>query len=160
MPAWKKICCPIDFSAASKVALEEAAELSWRYGGLLTLLHVRQRPPTAAPDVRAPPVEALEAAKVRREHELWEWRERAARIATTAVEAVELEGDPAQEIVRFAVDGEYDVVVMGTHGRSNRLGLPLGSVAQNVILDAPCPVVVVHTRAPSVAFRPRRAPSG
>lgn len=146
MSAWKNICCAVDFSAASRVALEEAAELAWRYGGSLTLLNVRERPPVPVPDATLQASDRARGSSEWREQELEAWREYAARIATTQVAAVVLEGRPATEIVRFAADHRCDVVVMGTHGRSGRDGRPLGSVAQEVILDAGCPVVVLHAR--------------
>jgi nucleotide-binding universal stress UspA family protein len=67
-----------------------------------------------------------------------------------------VEGDPVAEILRFADEGRYDVIVIGTCGRRvHESGL--GSVAQEVALAAACPVVVVHARA---ARRPTLNPTG
>ena len=52
-------------------------------------------------------------------------------------------GDPAGEIVRYAADAGIDVIVMGTHGRTGVDRLLLGSVAEKVMRDAPCSVLVV-----------------
>jgi len=54
-----------------------------------------------------------------------------------------LEGDPATAIVRYARDAAMDLVVMGTHGRTGLDRLLLGSVAEKVLRDAPCSVLVV-----------------
>ena len=59
MAAWKKICCPVDFSWESRIAMEEAADLAWRFGGDLTLVHVDDRP--------LPAVEALTSREERDE---------------------------------------------------------------------------------------------
>jgi nucleotide-binding universal stress UspA family protein len=54
-----------------------------------------------------------------------------------------LEGDPATEIVRYANDVGVDLIVMGTHGRTGVERLLVGSVAEKVMRDAPCSVLVV-----------------
>ena len=56
---------------------------------------------------------------------------------------VHMGGTPHQFIVQEAKDKEIDLIVMGTHGRSGIKRVLLGSVAQNVIGHAPCPVLVV-----------------
>jgi nucleotide-binding universal stress UspA family protein len=59
------------------------------------------------------------------------------------VHHVFLEGDPASEIVRYATDAGMDLIVMGTHGRTGVERLLMGSVAERVMRDAPCSVLVV-----------------
>ncbi len=54
-----------------------------------------------------------------------------------------LEGDPATEIVRHARDTNADLIVMGTHGRTGMERLLMGSVAERVMRDAWCSVLVV-----------------
>ena len=56
---------------------------------------------------------------------------------------VHMGGVPHVFIVQEAKDKEIDLIVMGTHGRSGIKRVLLGSVAQNVIGHAPCPVLVV-----------------
>ncbi|MGZ3586369.1 MAG: universal stress protein [Candidatus Limnocylindrales bacterium] len=58
------------------------------------------------------------------------------------------EGDPAHELVHAAHEHDSDLVVVGSHGRTGLARLLLGSVARNVLLEAPCSVLVV--RRPSV----------
>ncbi len=52
----------MDFSNASQAALEEASDLGWRHGASITLLHVLEPPPAAAPDVRLQPADQLRRA--------------------------------------------------------------------------------------------------
>ena len=52
-------------------------------------------------------------------------------------------GLAAEVIVRVAGDLTADLVVMGTHGRSGIAGLVLGSVANQVLQQSPCPVLLV-----------------
>lgn len=57
-------------------------------------------------------------------------------------------GRPAEEIVNAAVAEFADLIVMGTHGRTGLRRLMLGSVAQQVVATAPCPVVTVRMKDP------------
>jgi nucleotide-binding universal stress UspA family protein len=52
-------------------------------------------------------------------------------------------GNAAREIVQLASDLSADLIVVGTHGRTGIMKLLLGSVAQNVVTNAACPVLVV-----------------
>lgn len=51
-------------------------------------------------------------------------------------------GDPAEEIVREAKEGGYELVVVGSRGLGPVEGLLFGSVSRKVLRDAPCPVLV------------------
>jgi nucleotide-binding universal stress UspA family protein len=57
------------------------------------------------------------------------------------------EGDPAHQIVASAREHEAGVVVVGTRGQTGLRRLILGSVARNVLLHAPCSVLVVREGA-------------
>jgi nucleotide-binding universal stress UspA family protein len=56
-------------------------------------------------------------------------------------------GRPDTEIVRFAQECGADFIVMGTHGYGGVKRLLLGSVADNVVRQATCPVLVVPHQA-------------
>jgi nucleotide-binding universal stress UspA family protein len=151
MPAWKKICCPIDFSWESRAAMEEAAELAWRFGGDLTLVHVDDRPPLAREALGSR--EKRDEAAAELERKLAAWRDAAEPIATENVDHVLLAGVPAEEIPRFAREKGYEVIVMGTRGQTGREGWSLGSVSQAVVRDAHCTVEVVRGRISRPAGR-------
>jgi nucleotide-binding universal stress UspA family protein len=68
-------------------------------------------------------------------------RLRAAGLRATALVA---EGDAAHELIRIAQDDQADLVVLGTHGRTGLARLIMGSVARNVMLHAPCSVLIVR----------------
>lgn len=63
-------------------------------------------------------------------------------VAPPALEFLE-EGRPAAKIVEAARSWHADVVVMGTHGRNALATVFVGSVAQGVLHNAPCPVMVL-----------------
>ena len=59
-----------------------------------------------------------------------------------SVEAMLVEGEAADQIVNTAKEGGFDLIVIGARGRSKLKGLILGSVSQDVIKKAQCPVLV------------------
>jgi nucleotide-binding universal stress UspA family protein len=78
------------------------------------------------------------------EETLARWRADAEGRARRPVRSRTLSGDPAAEIVRHAREERCDLVVIGTHGRAGIPRLVLGSVAERVARQCPCPVLVVH----------------
>jgi universal stress protein A len=55
-------------------------------------------------------------------------------------------GRPATEIVNAAKQWNADFIVIGTHGRCGMTRALLGSVAEQVIRNAPCPVIAVRAK--------------
>src|SRR5438552_1632802 len=146
-----KILYATDFSSHSNQAYFHAVALAEKHGASLTIMFVYS-PGLAAPEV-------LAEAPDEREH----WRNQLEQIrpvdARIPVHHVFLEGDPATEIVRYATDASMDLIVMGTHGRTGVERLLMGSVAEKVMRDAPCSVLVVKlpkgipvTEKPDVAL--------
>ena len=130
----KKILYPTDFSSYSNQAYFHAVALAENHGASLTVLFVHT-PGTAAEGPRDP-------AESRRY-----WQSQLEQIrplnSSIPVQHIFLEGDPATEIVRYTRDAGMDLIVMGTHGRTGLDRLLLGSVAEKVMRDAPCSVMVV-----------------
>jgi nucleotide-binding universal stress UspA family protein len=56
-----------------------------------------------------------------------------------------VEGNPATEILRTSEETHCDAIVMGSHGRTGLGRLVLGSVAEQVMRQAACPVLIVKT---------------
>ena len=57
-----------------------------------------------------------------------------------------LEGMPAEQIIKFAVDSQADLLITGTDGSTGVNRLLMGSVAERVVCQAPCPVLTIRTR--------------
>ena len=66
------------------------------------------------------------------------------RHAGLDAEAVVRNGDPAHEIVAVARARQAGVIIVGTRGQTGLRRLILGSVARNVLLHAPCSVLIVR----------------
>ncbi len=148
MPEWKKLVCPVDFSAAARAALEQAAGIARREAAELFVLHVRHGGSGATDAIGAPPPHGAAPAADDPEALLEAWTRDAQQLAPGSVTSVELAGDAATEIARFADEFACDLIVMGTHGRSRIAHLALGSVAEKVIRATRRPVLVVHEDAP------------
>jgi nucleotide-binding universal stress UspA family protein len=145
MLAFKKILCPIDFSEGSHQALEGALNLAKASGGELVLLHV-YAPPIGYTDVMGPGTEQAAVAMAESlETELGRWKADAAGHGVP-VTAVLKQGGACPEILRYAREGGFDTIVMGTHGRSGLGRLIIGSVAEKVVRKSAIPVLTIHPR--------------
>jgi nucleotide-binding universal stress UspA family protein len=143
---WKRIFCPVDFSDASRAAMEIAADLTKRFGGELVLLHAYPVPGYTFPDgsVVASPRMMQELADQAKRH-LEEWRTEAERlVGAPRVSAETAIGEPAAEILEVARTRGAELVVMGTHGRTGLEHALMGSIAERVVRRAHCPVLTVR----------------
>jgi nucleotide-binding universal stress UspA family protein len=132
---------PTDFSHASDAALEHAAILAGESDATLLIVHVEEPLPAyvgegyyGLPNPPNPELRRmLEAIKppgdVKHAHLL-------------------LVGDPASEIVRLAEEEGVDLIVLGTHGRTGLSRLLMGSVAEQIVRRAPCPVLTFKQPKP------------
>ena len=146
----QKILVPTDFSVTSQIALDSAATLARVHGARVTLLHVYQAPGHYFPEgYLAAGEEATQRLRERLAAALDELTRRVIAAGAPAVDALMAEGVPFSEIVRVA--GDFDLVVMATHGRTGLKHALLGSVAERVVRVCPCPVMTV--RPPDHDFR-------
>jgi nucleotide-binding universal stress UspA family protein len=143
---WKRICCPIDFSDASRAAMEVAADLARRFGAELVLLHAYPIPGYTFPDgsVVASPKMMQDLADQAQKH-LEEWRGDAEKLlGAPRVTAEKAVGEPAAEILEVAKQARADLIVMGTHGRTGLEHALMGSIAERVVRRAHCPVLTIR----------------
>lgn len=139
---FKTVLCPTDFSDASYHALEYGLRFAKNADGLLIVAHV----------VHVPSGELLSGEtytmnfKEAQEHVTRRLRE----VQTTRLEnypkcdLVTVIGDPAEEITALAKSRAADLIIMSTHGRSGLSHLVMGSVAEQILRHAPCPVFIVR----------------
>jgi universal stress protein A len=144
--SFQKLLVPVDFSAHSVEATRVAAELARRFDASLTLIHVNDPMIYALPDgvVMVPPAAIKDLQDALRSR-LDGARRQALEAGAPRVEAQLLEGFVASEIVQFAQRGAFDLIVMGTHGRSGMAHLFIGSIAERVVRLSSCPVLTVKT---------------
>jgi nucleotide-binding universal stress UspA family protein len=156
---------PTDFSDNSEFAFQLAAALARDYNARLILLHVLS-PSEAisagkvAPAEGGPGVEEVKESLRVMEKSHWRLpcstsflveqttgtlRKMEERIPGVRVEPLVREGDPVNAILGVAKETQSDLIVMGTHGRTGLARLLMGSVAEQVMRKALCPVLTVRT---------------
>ena len=148
MLEFRRILCPVDFSPASAGALRAAASLAQRFDADLTLLHVDMIPGSSIPEsmLGLPPALATDLSAPA-DQPLLEWKGRAEALGAKRVKAFRSIGLPADEIVAMAARDAVDLIVVGTHGRKGLGHLVLGSVAEQVVRHAACPVLTLGSEA-------------
>jgi nucleotide-binding universal stress UspA family protein len=141
---------PTDFTNCSSCALGVAADLASRFGSRLIIAHVVE---TLGPsNVTFGEVgKQLEPDGYRQR--LWDDLRRISPPLSqgASVEYLIAEGDPSSGIVRTAEERHCDLIVMGTHGHRGLERLFLGSVAEQVVRRASCPVLTCKTSPSSTS---------
>jgi nucleotide-binding universal stress UspA family protein len=165
----RRILVPVDFSPASRQAVAHAKALAVLFRAGLDLLHVLPlRIPIPHGDVYLPPEppSAEEAAGARQALlDLYAEAPGPAIPLTVHVEPEERSLDwstgsrpdatpPAAEVLRAAEAVGADLIVMGSHGRTGLKRLFLGSVAEETVQKAPCPVFIVKASGKSLVADP------
>jgi nucleotide-binding universal stress UspA family protein len=142
-----RILVPTDLSALSDAALTYAKTLARNFGGTVHLLHV-------LPNVFLRPVvgdpRALETAA---RNQLKDRVPSGEREQFHIVTAVERSDEPADEIISYASVNDIDLIVMATHGRH-----VMRTVAEKVVRNAPCPVLMVPAALPEADEEFRHLP--
>jgi nucleotide-binding universal stress UspA family protein len=87
--------------------------------------------------------ELLQSLIAGAERQLARLKDSAAALGIAAETAV-IRGRPAPSIIEHAKDGGFDLIVMGTHGRTGLSHVVIGSVAERVVRTAPCPVLTIR----------------
>lgn len=145
MKPFSKILVPVDFSTHSAEAVRYAADLSRRYEASVTLAHVYQPIAYPLPEGFVLHTAAQLANMMLEFGKLLEAAKADAEAAgALRVETEMLQGIASSEIVRFAGESGHDLIVMGTHGRTGIKHALLGSVAEKVVREAPCPVLTLR----------------
>jgi len=141
---------PTDFSERSGHAFRFACLLARDLGAHLIVLHVM--PPEAIAlqgefMTYVPPSDKYREELSEKLHWL------GAEDPAVEVEHLLEEGDPAAVILRVVETTPCDLIVMGTHGRTGLSRVLMGSVAEEVVRRASCPVLTLKvplSKAPSV----------
>ena len=142
-----RILVPTDFSEPSEAALDYARTIARQFGATFHLLHVVEA--SAAGGVFSSEMwvpedprmmdDVIAEAKLRLARRLLP-SDKAKYGATKGI----LVGPAGKTIVRYAQEENFDLIVMGTHGRTGLVHVLMGRVAEHVVRAAPCPVMTVH----------------
>lgn len=144
----KTILAAIDFSEVTQWVMTEAVDLARKWNGHLVLLNVTH-PMSFNEDQRAFRKLILglhdEPLQPTRAEELAGKKDGDDGKAVSG-DSMQIVGEPVEVILEVAERLGADYVVMGSHGRSRLYDLVFGSVAEGVLRDAPCPVMLVPSR--------------
>lgn len=157
-PTVQRVLFPTDFSACAEGAYRHAAYLANRFGATLHVIHVAEDAlPAAEPTPEFRPLQ-ITLTDVCADLGLPSPDPTTDELADLAVVEAEVRGRPTEAILDYARAESVDLIVMGTHGRRGWRRGVIGSVAEAVTREAPCPVLTVRPLdAPDqVAWPPRR----
>lgn len=146
-PRPENVLCPIDLSPASEGILQWAGLFAHTFDAHVEVLHVNwwEPPPYfTATQIRELSMQELEGEKT--------LRTELEKVAKPALENLApynvavVEGHPTQRILEQARQLAIGLIVMGSHGRTGMARLRLGSVAEDVVRESVCPVLIVKSR--------------
>lgn len=137
---YNKIIVAFDGSKPSAQALQHGVELAKNMNSeMLTILHVNKNLPLQEPLLNIDVDSLLEEE----DRQVMEPAIHYLSESGIAYEAHAFQGDPAQTITAYAKDHHYDVIIMGSTGKSLVKEALLGSVSHSVAHSAECPVIIV-----------------
>jgi len=148
MTIYQRILVPIDGSATSERALQEAIKLAEGKAQLRVAYVLEEIFPLDTESYAFIDYAALqEAVRHTGERTLAQAAEKARQSGMTAETALlDAKGERIAGVIKDdALHWQADLIVIGTHGRSGLSRLLLGSVAEGVARDAPVPVLLVRT---------------
>ena len=140
----RTILCPTDFSESAQHAFRLAAALARDHRARLLVLHVATPPPFVFYGELQRALEQPGGYRHELEDRLRQVYEPGPAVT---VEYRVVVGDPGAEIVSIAREAACDLIVMGTHGRTGLGRLLIGSVAEQVLRGAHCPVLTMKVPA-------------
>lgn len=151
------VLCPTDFTEFSAQVRAHAAAIARGLGAELSIVHVHPREPLIAGEFSYIAPTALDEVARGRLLDKLEAAARAAQLGGLVAESVLLEGDPSVEVARLAERLPADMLVVGLHPDERLKHFLLGSMSEELLRRAPCPVVTVRPgiapAAPDAPFR-------
>lgn len=139
----KKIMVPYDFSAFSREALMHGLTLARRTSAELHVMHVELPHGVPLTDEKSEPTKG-ETLRLRVEEDMENYSDLSEGVIVFY--AVGRDIAPGMAILQYAEEYDIDVVVVGTHGRRGFRRFLLGSVAEEIVRHAQCPVITVPKR--------------
>lgn len=144
---FKTLLVSTDFSPLGNAALPLAFRLAKDHGARLTLATVLEVPPSPNPMYAhyypIPTPEQKDKARTDA-HAALKALASGPMAAGVAWDAVVLEGEPAAELADWATKHTVSALVIASHGRTGLKKLILGSVAERVLRQTTCPIVLVR----------------
>jgi len=144
----KRILVAADFSECSRSALEFALGLAEQVGATIEVVHAWASPAYVSPSIAvtvAPDVPSSTLEVIAREEAGKSMDAFLASVPTTQKVTGRIEFGPEAEVI-VAIAEQFDLLIVGTHGRSGLAHFVLGSVAERIVRRSKTPVLTVPTR--------------
>jgi nucleotide-binding universal stress UspA family protein len=143
-----KILVPIDFSPFSDYAADFAIFLAQKYNAQITLFHVVVMFETEVDEEEhVKQLEQLVERKEQSSSEHLEKHQQKLKETHIKIDSVLTRGiSAADAILDYKNQNDFDLIVMGTHGRTGIKNWIYGSVAEKVVRLAKIPVITIHDK--------------
>ena len=141
------ILVPTDFSDLSCEAFSWATLLAEEFKAKIVIVHVISA--RAAVDMTAQPGNPWESVLEREDNAMSESFQSClqSNIGQTVETQTLVEvGLAAEKITEAAKEKDADMIIMATHGRTGLSHALIGSVAEKVVRQAPCPVLTIRPK--------------
>ena len=151
----KNILIPVDFSDFSDKALEYALYIAEKYSAKITLFHaVVLFQDDVGEEQRLQDYEEWvkrreETIRTQMNKNLHKAKKRGISVETAIGRGV----NAADVILDFFNDKQFDLIIMGTHGRTGLKHMLMGSVSEKVVRLAPVPVLTIHRSIPDFRLK-------
>jgi nucleotide-binding universal stress UspA family protein len=154
MKSFSKILVPVDFLPHSAAAVRHALDLAVQHSAEVILLYAYEpgEYPATPGDVIYDAEQLLHMSTQVRAR-LDAVRRDADPLGRCRITTRVAQGTAPRAIVEVATEQAVDLIVMGTHGRTGVGRAVWGSVAEQVMRRAPCPVLTIKTARPSALQR-------
>jgi nucleotide-binding universal stress UspA family protein len=151
-----KILVPIDFSPSSDAALEAAADLAKHFQAEIHLVHVMPMfPATTFPDF-IPEATFLEETQREAERRFSASQADLGSKGIKVSSSIEVGNDVASNILEVIDREHIDMVVLSTHGMTGWHPLVFGSIAEKVVKQVQCPLLLLRTPKPKSSVKVHR----
>jgi nucleotide-binding universal stress UspA family protein len=143
----KTILVPVDFSDVTEPVVELGQRLARAMGSDVVLLHVAPPDPDFVGYEPGPPsVREHMAEQFRDEHQQLHALKDRFTGGTAKVSALLIQGTTVEKILQESENLGADLIILGSHGHGALHQLLVGSVAEGVLRNAPCPVLMVPAK--------------
>ncbi|KSW11912.1 universal stress protein UspA [Pyrodictium occultum] len=126
---FRKILVPVDGSESSMRALKVALDFAQRYGSRITVIHVKHPSEDATPIINA-------AKKLA--------GERGVEVSVKVKEYKPSASSVASEILSEAIEGGYDLIILGARGNTASEDIIIGSVALSMVVNSATSIMIIR----------------
>ena len=148
---YKKIMIAADGSECSRLAIDKGIELARLSGGTVYAVHVISTAYLFPMDGdyfmgMNPYWESIHEALKNQGQKALDYIKGLGEVKGINVESILLEGNPSEELIKYADKEKMDIVIMGTLGKTGLNRMLMGSVAGNLVRHSRVPIMVVSKK--------------